>query len=339
MNNDFSPPIESPVAHRPRAFPLLAWLVILAACAFTIYRQTVAASEAVPLPKAEIDPNHPRPALIFLGLGLFLAAGCGLFLLIAWFVLVAIGKLRLRFRAYPHFGSTYAETFAVWIVLFLALSYAAGKVPIGESRLLLAGLAMLMSLSALAWPVLRGVSWRRVRYDIGLYPGRIPGLELLYGIGCYAAGFALAIAGAVVTLALMKIKRKLAPGAPETPPTHPAGEWLLHGDWWVRLQVLFAASVAAPIVEETMFRGVLYRHLREASYRWGKVMSIVVGTAIASFLFAAIHPQGWLGIPPLMALATAFTLTREWRGSLLPCMLAHALNNTVVTVLVIVVYG
>jgi membrane protease YdiL (CAAX protease family) len=90
--------------------------------------------------------------------------------------------------------------------------------------------------------------------------------------------------------------------------------------------------VVAPLVEETMFRGVLYRHLREASSRRGKLASILLGTVVTSFVFAVIHPQGWLGVPPLMGIATALALTREWRGSLLPCMLAHGLNNGVIMI-------
>jgi membrane protease YdiL (CAAX protease family) len=93
--------------------------------------------------------------------------------------------------------------------------------------------------------------------------------------------------------------------------------------------VLLLASVVAPIVEETMFRGVLYRHLREASCRWGSVLSILFSALASSFVFAAIHPQGWLGIPVLMALAIAFALAREWRRSLLPAMIAHGINNGV----------
>ncbi len=87
-----------------------------------------------------------------------------------------------------------------------------------------------------------------------------------------------------------------------------------------------------------MFRGVLYRHLREAGYRWGKVWSIAAATALTSFVFAVIHPQGWLGVPPLMALATAFTLTREWRGSLLPSMVAHSIQNSMTMILLLTIY-
>ncbi|HEV3025798.1 MAG TPA: CPBP family intramembrane glutamic endopeptidase, partial [Pirellulales bacterium] len=93
--------------------------------------------------------------------------------------------------------------------------------------------------------------------------------------------------------------------------------------WWGRVQVLFVASVAAPIVEETMFRGVLHRHLRDATSLLGYAASALASATVASFVFAAIHPQGWLAVPALMALAFAFTLTREWRGTLVPSIIAQ----------------
>ena len=108
---------------------------------------------------------------------------------------------------------------------------------------------------------------------------------------------------------------------------------LIRGDWSVRLQLLFLASVVAPIVEETMFRGVLYRQLRQASARFGYAPSVLVSILIVSFIFAAIHPQGWLAIPPLMSVAIAFNFVREWRGSLVPSMVAHGVHNGLLTLI------
>jgi membrane protease YdiL (CAAX protease family) len=82
------------------------------------------------------------------------------------------------------------------------------------------------------------------------------------------------------------------------------------------------------LVEETMFRGALYRHLREwLPGPWG----VAAAALISGFLFAAIHPQGWLAVPVLTALAVGFALAREWRGSLVAPMVGHALNNASVT--------
>ncbi len=79
-----------------------------------------------------------------------------------------------------------------------------------------------------------------------------------------------------------------------------------------------------------MFRGVLYRHLRDATGGAGRVLSVVLSAAPSALVFAIIHPQGWVAVPALMALAVSFSLAREWRGTLIPCMIVHGISNGVV---------
>jgi len=40
-----------------------------------------------------------------------------------------------------------------------------------------------------------------------------------------------------------------------------------------------------------MFRGVLYRHLRELSHPWPWIWSVVFSGTAVSFIFAVIHPR------------------------------------------------
>jgi membrane protease YdiL (CAAX protease family) len=88
-----------------------------------------------------------------------------------------------------------------------------------------------------------------------------------------------------------------------------------------------------------MFRGVLYRHLRDGSRWLGTAASVIFSGTVNAFIFAAIHPQGWIAIPALMSLAYAFIIMREWRGTLIPCMVIHGLSNGIVMTLVILVLG
>jgi membrane protease YdiL (CAAX protease family) len=227
--------------------------------------------------------------------------------------------------------------------VFVGLSHAVRWFPSSAPRLLMIGLFALTSLSVLVWPWLRGVSWTRLRSDVGLFAGRRPGWELLVGLGCYVAATPLLVVGLLLTLALRTLGERVfgpvGPFSPEQAPTHPALDWVVNGDWSVRLQTLFVAAVTAPIVEEVFFRGVLYRHLRESTAGWGRIGSVVVSALGMSFLFAVIHPQGILGTPPLMALALAFALAREWRGTLLPTIVAHALNNGAITLALLAAVG
>lgn len=87
-----------------------------------------------------------------------------------------------------------------------------------------------------------------------------------------------------------------------------------------KLLLLLVAAVAAPVVEEIMFRGLLYPALRQ---RWG----VLGGAALSAALFAAIHPTIPTGFLPLWLLGFAFAMVYEWRGSLLPNILMHSLHN------------
>ena len=134
--------------------------------------------------------------------------------------------------------------------------------------------------------------------------------------------------GADIFLIIMRLSGSAlfgmqVPLAANGEPSHPAVGWLIEGNWTVRMQVLFLAVIGAPIMEEIVFRGLLYRHLREATRRWGRSASVIVSALITSFVFAVIHPQGPLLVPVLMSIALAFTFAREWRGTLIGSMTAH----------------
>jgi membrane protease YdiL (CAAX protease family) len=61
----------------------------------------------------------------------------------------------------------------------------------------------------------------------------------------------------------------------------------------------------------------------------------VFSTVLTAFIFALIHPQGWVAIPALMGLAIGFTLAREWRGTLIPCLVMHGVSNGIVLGMVV----
>ena len=242
-------------------------------------------------------------------------------------------------------GGVYAETFALWMVVFLGMSWLVQHFAPPPVQFLLIILVFFSSLLTLAWPVLRGVPWQQVREDIGWTRGPAGFFEPFVGVGCYAMTLPLLVPGVCLLLVFAAIAAKMAEAAGVVPPTdtftspelpsHPIVGELANGGWWLKIQVLFLGVIAAPIVEETMFRGVLYRHLREGSRGLGIFLSVLFSGTVASFLFAVIHPQGLIAVPVLMAMAFGFAFTREWRGSLISSMVAHCLVNlvTMVTIL------
>jgi membrane protease YdiL (CAAX protease family) len=265
-------------------------------------------------------------------------ASLGLVMLLTAVFLLAMRVLYFRFLTGSRDEGIYAETFALWMMVYLVLERASSFVPLGSFRMLAAGIVGLLTLGTLFWPVLRGVHWQRVRQDVGWWTPGPAGLEMLWGLGGYLASFPLLILGVMASVGLLSLYNHVVGTDPfGIPPqaTHPVKELLARGNGWEILQILFVASVCAPIIEETMFRGVLYRHLREVGSRWPRAVRVLFSVVSSSFIFAVIHPQGFLGVPVLMALATGFALTRELRGSLVGCMTAHGINNALVTLVAV----
>ena len=260
------------------------------------------------------------------GLWFLAAALAGAVVLIVLLVQAWIGETRSRLSMDCTRHGLYAEMFALWMVLFLLLQLGVEAMrPPDHLRLGLSGALIVATLLVLGWPVLRGATWQQVKDDLGLHLGR----GLLVEIGCgmlvYCMGLAMLVGGLIVSAALMYLQQMMRPGAP--PPSHPVVDALAGGGVWTFVQVIALGVIVAPIVEETMFRGALYGQLRRGLGFAGTVLAIVISALVSSFIFAAIHPQGWTLVPALMGLAIGFCIGREWRGCLLPCMVAHGGHN------------
>ncbi|QOV87660.1 CPBP family intramembrane glutamic endopeptidase [Humisphaera borealis] len=175
---------------------------------------------------------------------------------------------------------------------------------------------------ALFWPIFRGVHGSAFRRGFGWSAPQGVWREVGSGIVGYLAGLPVFAVGCAITIVLVKTF--------DASPTHPiAGE---AGGAWQNLMLIVLASVWAPVVEETFFRGALVHHLR-TRFGW------IVSALLSSLIFAAIHPQGWTLIPGLMSLAIVFCAIREWRGSTYGGMVAHALHNGTLVSLMILAAG
>jgi membrane protease YdiL (CAAX protease family) len=189
-----------------------------------------------------------------------------------------------------------------------------------------------LSLAVLAWPGIRGVPWTKVRQDLGLTTGKGVFYEVFSGMATYLLSLPLLILGAIVAFLLLQALMQAGQGVPgggAPVPGHPIFSQFKDADGWKVFQIFFLISFVAPVVEEVFFRGVLFRHLREGTKGAGPGLSFFVSALIVSFLFAVVHPQGVIGVPLLMSLAFGFTIGREWRGSIIPCVVAHAIFNSV----------
>ena len=93
-------------------------------------------------------------------------------------------------------------------------------------------------------------------------------------------------------------------------------------------------AVIAPIIEELIFRGYLYKAWRFT--RLGYVGALI----LISLLFSLAHVDQyhWPSLIFLFCFAILMGMAREKTGSVLIPMLLHTINNTIVAVLIIYLY-
>lgn len=96
--------------------------------------------------------------------------------------------------------------------------------------------------------------------------------------------------------------------------------------------VAFMATVTAPVVEEVIYRGILYSAFQRT---FGVAFAVFSVTA----LFALVHvPQYWPSystIVLLTLLSLTLTLIRVYTGNLLPCIIMHFIFNGIQSALLL----
>lgn len=216
----------------------------------------------------------------------------------------------------PTIGAIYLEAFAVYLVidvLFLALSFVVPFSP------LVSGIGLFIaSLLAAFWPFLRGVSWTNFREMIGLTSGKGIFKEIFAGIYGYILIIPLMIFGILLSLGMSEIWELFGNEVQQA--SHPAALNVAFGGWFERILMLLLAAVFAPFFEEILFRGTFFGFLRTR-------YNFLISALVMSFIFAILHPQGFMAVPVLMGLSIGFAAIREARGSLIASMTAHAIHN------------
>lgn len=138
------------------------------------------------------------------------------------------------------------------------------------------------------------------------------GKNILYGIAGYCASLPFTLILALITRAIFRDNPDVTPN-----PIMPL--ITAERDFGGRFILFLLVAVAAPLVEEIFFRGVLQTGLRQ---RFGVTWAIL----LSALVFAIGHPlQDWI---PIFGLGVAFAILRELRQSLVPGMVAHFLQNS-----------
>lgn len=273
--------------------------------------------------------------VVVVGLGLALLTGSVLF--IVGLVQALRNKMQPRFVRPEAGGSVFLEVYALFVggflLLKLLMDLLAGLFP-GASWLMLATLLGQWSLLLVVfWPRLRGMSGERLAGTIGWHAGKGFWREVGWGILGYLAGLPVYVAGMALTILAMLLATFIRGLSVEGEPPVPAQTIfeIIGTSPPLELVLFFSLAVLwAPLCEESVFRGALYRHFRG---RW----SVTLAALASASLFGFMHGYGPLFVFPLIALGTVFAIMREWRGSLIAPMTAHMLHNGTVTVLLLVV--
>lgn len=146
---------------------------------------------------------------------------------------------------------------------------------------------------------------------LGLRPRR-PFGDLGVGLG---AGVILIVLGALAEVVVQHVARLILGHAPVQPTQVPA--CATQGGWLVLTGI--AVCLAAPLGEETFFRGFLYQGIHRYWSVWPSAL-------VSGALFGGAHLYPTL-VPALFVVGTGLALVYQRRRSLLASMTAHATFN------------
>jgi CAAX protease family protein len=211
-----------------------------------------------------------------------------------------------------------------------ALVYAAfGEQPnpgaaSGPIDFLATGVAELVTLAAI-------ILWMRARHPGWL---RVVGLPKLAGVPRETAigvlsGLGLLFALGIVVTNVVEPLFKAATGHAVEPADQIGND--IHG--WGAVAFVVAVVVIAPVTEELLFRGLLFRAVRD---RYGFVLGAIVSAVFFGLLHSGAGPLADVVLLQVSIglFGVGLAAVYEWRGALVANVAAHAVFN-LVTVLVV----
>lgn len=280
--------------------------------------------------------------LLFLLVGIILVMLGGILAGFACFViaivLFATGKMKPRFVKPAPGGSFGWELLAGFTFTFLAFKLiiwlvvlaTTGKGGTPPSWLPTAVLVGQWTVAlAVFTPMLLGVGFAQWRQLSGWTAPRGVLRELAAGTFGYLAGLPLVLGALLVSLVIDQIYLSVT-GQGARDSSNPILELASKSDALTLVLLFSLATIWAPLVEETVFRGGMYRALRT------RLHAILAGL-ISAVCFGVMHGYPLTLLGPVMAIGLTFALMREWRGNIVGAAFGHFLNNATVLGLLFVV--
>jgi membrane protease YdiL (CAAX protease family) len=313
----------------------LSWLLILLGiwARAWVHDGAELAATASSLPETQDTAELPNAGRGLVLMGFLLVAALGVPPFLGALRRIRTGRWQTALAEPDARHGYYLEAVALWLILGIPLSAVYAKVsawtPVSpwSAEILLQALGA----SVLLWPLWRGVTWAMLCADLGLHKGDGVLRELGAGIIGYMAKLPLTLTAVLATVLLTDLA--VGESSP-TVPVHPALlAWSIAGR--ERWAIAVLAIVSAPLVEEVVFRGLLFRYARSSSVRFSQLARVIPSALMTGAAFAVLHPQGVLAIPALLAEGFAFAMIRDWRGSLIAPVVAHSLQNGLIILLFI----
>jgi membrane protease YdiL (CAAX protease family) len=252
-------------------------------------------------------------ALVIVGGAILLAGPIGLIVLLVRRRPGAAGELPTPPPGVPEA----VEALVLWVLVAILASsilirFAFAGKPIPGAVVVLPSLVA--GCGAIAW-VRFACRGARLGWDLRAPLGSI-------GWGLMAAGF-LAPAAAVMEQFLQKTWQ---------PVEHPlVPVFAAASGWESKAALVAAACLVIPVLEETLFRGILYRALR--------VWWSPVGAALASGLVFAVGHMSFVGLLPYLLIGVVLAGLYEKKRSLLAPAVCHAAFNAFNMVILFALFG
>jgi membrane protease YdiL (CAAX protease family) len=108
---------------------------------------------------------------------------------------------------------------------------------------------------------------------------------------------------------------------------------MIESSIYTRIATAFVAVVTAPLVEELIYRGLLYKALERAA-------GVAIAIVVVSLLFAGVHVFQYRNNLAVIAVITLLSITltvaRAVTGKVLPAFIIHLVFNGIQSVLIVV---
>ncbi len=139
----------------------------------------------------------------------------------------------------------------------------------------------------------------------------------------------LALSGCIL-VALLVVTQLLSRFLPQSEENSFAE--LLKSSRQVRIAIAVLATFTAPMVEESVYRGILFSSLR-------RNLGLTATVVLVTLMFAGVHVLqylgAWVSIAGLTLLSFSLTVIRARTRSILPCVIVHTVNNAFFSLLIL----